>query len=48
MSRLMLKSITVIFLIMVGLIFNGRVNMVKLGDWVHRTREPLDGMPPFD
>jgi len=22
--------------------------MVKLGDWVQRTREPLPGMPPFD
>ena len=38
----------VIFLIMVGLIFNGRANMVKLGDWVHRTKEPLPGFPAFD
>ena len=38
----------VIFLIRDGLIFNGRVSMVKLGDWVQRTEEPLDWMKPFD
>ena len=38
----------VIFLIRDGLIFNGRINMTKLGDWVQRTREPLPGFPAFD
>ena len=37
-----------IFLIRDGLIFNGRVSMIKLGDWVQRTREPLPGFPAFD
>ena len=38
----------VIFLIMDGLIINGRASMEKLGDWVQRTREPLPGFPAFD
>ena len=38
----------VIFLITDGLIISGRVNMVKIGDWVQRTEEPLDWMRPFD
>jgi len=29
-------------------IFKKETSMVKLGDWVQRTREPLPGFPAFD